>query len=121
MQGKQAVTPETVSEANALRKAQRLAGDVGRGRPKGGNKQIRAFNEAVERGDVDDAYDELIRVAKDPDHKHWASAQKMLLERTANVTNFEKGGGASTPVINININSSEPVDVEIPIEGEVID
>ena len=84
------------------------------GRPKGGNLVTKAFNDAMERGDLDKALDTLVQVGKDPDHKHWAAAQKMMLDRIAHVSNYEKGGGKEKPQITINIGST---DTPVTIEG----
>lgn len=88
------------------------------GRPKGGNLQVKVFNDAVESGDVQEAYKALLKVSKDPDHKHFASAMKMLLDRTAHVSNYEKANSNSTPTININIGDT---DKPVTISGEVVD
>lgn len=111
-------SPERLREKCAQRKARNAVG-----RPKGGNLQIKAFNDAVERGDVGQAYDELVNVAKDSDHKHWASAQKMLLDRTAHISHFEKAGsggkgGVRIEISGMNVKVQEDID---DAEYEVVD
>ena len=87
------------------------------GRPKGGNLVNKAFNDAMERGDLASAMDTLVVVMKDTDHKHWAAAQKMVLDRVAHVTNYEKKSGSNMPTININIGDTSP---PVTIDGTVV-
>ena len=87
------------------------------GRPKGGDLVSKAFNDAMERGDLSGAMDKILEVANNPDHKNWPAAAKMVVERVAHVSNYERNSGAEKPTININIGT---VGTPIEINGEVV-
>ena len=113
---------ELAEEEKALEKRVRKevrdgAKGRGKGRPKGGSLSVALFSEMLEDGRAHSAVKTLEKVANDPDHKHWASAQKMLLDRVANISHFQSENAHGTPVVNITIGSVGAVDVE----GEVIE
>ena len=88
------------------------------GRPKGGSLAQRKVNELLESKDFEGALAALSKIANDPEHKHWAVAMKMLMDRGANVSNYEKSGSGSTPTININIGDTN---APVSVDGEVVD
>lgn len=88
------------------------------GRPKGGSLAQQKVNALLESKDFEKALEALARVSIDPEHKHWAVAMKMLMDRGANISNYEKQNTNSTPMININIGSSEK---GVEINGEKVD
>lgn len=121
-------SPEDIKRKCAERKAQR-AKKLGksmtrtgnpRGRPKGGSLVVKKFNDLAESGDAGEAVNVLLSVAKDPDHRNWAAAQKMLLDRVANISHFEKGSSTGQVAVNINIGTVGGKQGDV-IEGEVVD
>ena len=112
--------PEDIARKCAERKAERqekLGKSMTRsgnpvGRPKSGNLVVKKFNDAIESGQLDKAFDSLIEVAGDPSHPQWAQASRMVMDRAANLSHFEKGSGSAKLAVYINF-SSEPKDVVV--------
>lgn len=89
----------------------------GRGRPKGGSLSVALFNEMAENGQAHAAIQQLVKVCNDPDHKHWATGMKILMDRLANVSHFQAENAHSSPQITINVGTTQGIE----IEGEKID
>jgi hypothetical protein len=111
--GRNAITPESLKADCAKRKAARKIV----GRPKGGNLMVNIFQQKIDNGDVAGAFDAILAVAKDPNHKHWGAAIKIVADRAAHISHFEKeNSGGQTPVVNINIGVAEPKGIVIDSE-----
>jgi hypothetical protein len=120
-------TPSELQEKNAIRKAERKAGMTAPtktgnpiGRPKGGSLSVKKFNDLLESKEYDQANQALMAVATDPEHRHFASMQKLLQDRAAHMSHFEKAGAGSGQVA-VNINISGLSKTEVDIEGEVVE
>ena len=73
------------------------------GRPKGGSLAVQKLNELVNSKDFDEGLEAMKEVIKDPDHRSWAPAMKMILDREAHLSHYEKGGNSGKPLVNITI------------------
>ena len=74
-----------IATLNAERKASRRPV----GRPKGGNLINNAFLN-ISKKDEKEIIQALVQVAKDPDHKNYSHASKMVVDRLAHLSHFEK-------------------------------
>ena len=77
------------------------------GRPPGGN----VMNELVskmKKADADEVFSKLLEVAKDPEHKNYGHATKILMDRVAHISHYEKDKvSKGTNEININISGMD--------------
>ena len=107
-----------LSEKCAERKRGRPKKSVG-GRPKGGNLINNALLKITE-ADQEAIFDTLIKVAKDPDHKNYGHASKILIERLAHISHFEKDK-AEAHKGGITINIQGMAKAEVIEDGEFTD
>ena len=116
--------PEDIKRKAAERKAERkakLGTSMTRtgnpiGRPKGGSLAVKALNDFAEGADFPAVMNALVLAAKDPDHKAFAAAQKLIWDRIGHISHFDKpGGGTGHVAVNINISTMGEV------AGEVVD
>ena len=89
------------------------------GRPKGGNLINNAILN-ISSEDQEAIFRTLVRVAKDPDHKNYGHASKILIERLAHISHFEKDK-AEAHKGGITINIQGMAKAEVIEDGEFKD
>lgn len=91
-----------------------------KGRPPGMKTAIRKFEERLlEANRIEGVIDKIAAAAMDDNHKHQAAAWKMIMDRAAPLSHYEKNKGGERPSIQINVSSIDSIKQEPPvIEGE---
>jgi hypothetical protein len=132
------VTPEQPSEAQPVkrkrgrpRKPDRLMtrqqwedeSKKAKGRPKGMRTAIKKLEERLLSANrIEHVIDAIVRAAEDPEHKNQAAAWKLIMDRMAPLSHYDKAKGNEKPVIQINVSSIDRIDTGVQdIEGEVIE
>ena len=105
-------TGEELRQKNLARKNSRRKA----GRPKGGNLVNNALMNISEK-DKDEIIQTLIKVARDPDHKNYGHASKLLIDRLAHISHFEKDK-AENHKGGITINIQGITKTEVIEDGE---
>jgi len=88
------------------------------GRPKGGNLINHAVLNITDK-DRDAVMAAVVSVAKDPEHKNFGHASKLLMDRFAHISHFEKEkdsehrGGITINIQGIGKAISEPIDGDL--------
>lgn len=96
-----------------------------KGRPKGMRTAIKKLEERLLAANkIEGVIDSIVKAATDDEHKNQAVAWKLIIDRMAPLSHYEKNRGGDKPMIQINVSSVDSVP-EIspvnPIEGEVVD
>ena len=86
------------------------------GRPKGGNLINNAIMN-ISMADQEAIFQTLVQVAKDPDHKNFGHASKILTDRLAHISHFEKDK-AEAHKGGITINIQGITKAEVIEDGE---
>lgn len=91
-----------------------------KGRPPGMRTAIRKFEERLlEANRIEGVIDKIAAAAMDDNHKHQAAAWKMIMDRAAPLSHYEKNKGGEKPTIQINVSSIDSISQSPPvIEGE---
>lgn len=89
------------------------------GRPKGGNLVNNAIMN-ISMADQERIFQTLINVAADPDHKNYGHATKLLIDRLAHISHFEKDK-AEAHKGGITINIQGMAKAEVIEDGEFTD
>ena len=91
-----------------------------KGRPPGMRTAIRKFEERLlEANRIEGVIDKIAAAAMDDEHKHQAAAWKMIMDRAAPLSHYEKNRGGEKPSIQINVSSIDSIKQEPPvIEGD---
>lgn len=119
-------TPEDLKEKCAKRKAKRLAkkgyltktGNP-KGRPVGGDMITNALMNLSPK-DKDDIVATLVDVAKDPSHRNYGHAAKIMMDRIAHISHFEKTKNSEAKN-GITINISGMAKPEVIEDGDFKD
>jgi len=109
---------DRLQEKCAIRKRGRPRKSLG-GRPKGGNLINNALLKITE-ADQEAIFSALIKVASDPDHKNYGHASKILVDRLAHISHFEKDK-AEAHKGGITINIQGITKAEVIEDGEFTD
>jgi hypothetical protein len=107
-------TPERLAEKCAERKKKRPKTKMGR--PVGGNLINNAIMN-ISAADQEAIFQTLVKVAKDPDHKNFGHASKILTDRLAHISHFEKDK-AEAHKGGITINIQGITKAEVIEDGE---
>jgi len=98
------------------------------GRPKGMRTAVKKLEERLLSANrIELVIDSIVRAATDDDHKNQAAAWKLIMDRMAPLSHYEKNKGGDKPIIQINvssmesINSVEPIETIETIDGETVD
>ena len=110
-------TPERLAEKCAERKKKRPKTKMGR--PVGGNLINNALMN-ISAQDQEKIFQTLINVASDPDHKNYGHATKLLIDRLAHISHFEKDK-AEAHKGGITINIQGMAKAEVIEDGEFTD
>lgn len=90
-----------------------------KGRPPGIRTAIKKFEERlVKANKIEGVIDKIVDAALNDDHKHQAAAWKMILDRMAPQSHYEKGNASGKPMVQINVSSVSQPEV---VSGETID
>ena len=94
-----------------------------KGRPKGMRTAIKKLEERLLSANrIEHVIDAIVRAAEDPEHKNQAAAWKLIMDRMAPLSHYDKTKGSEKPVIQINVSSIDRIDTGVQdIEGEVIE
>jgi len=89
------------------------------GRPKGLRTAVKKLEERLLAANrIELVIDSIVNAATNDDHKNQAAAWKLILDRMAPLSHYDKNKGGDKPIIQINVSS---VDTNIKeIEGEII-
>ena len=100
------------------------------GRPKGMRTAIAKLEERLLSGNrIEGVIDSIVNAASDPEHKNQAAAWKLIMDRLAPLSHYDKNKGGERPQIQINVSgingiktegiNSEGIKTEKVIEGVV--
>ena len=94
-----------------------------KGRPKGMRTAIKKLEERLLSANrIEGVIDAIVQAAEDPEHKNQAAAWKLIMDRMAPLSHYDKTKGSEKPVIQINVSSIDRIDTGVQdIEGEVIE
>jgi len=89
------------------------------GRPKGLRTAVKKLEERLLAANrIELVIDFIVNAATNDDHKNQAAAWKLILDRMAPLSHYDKNKGGDKPIIQINVSS---VDTNIKeIDGEII-
>jgi hypothetical protein len=89
------------------------------GRPKGLRTAVKKLEERLLAANrIELVIDSIVNAATNDDHKNQAAAWKLILDRMAPLSHYDKNKGGDKPIIQINVSS---VDTNIKeIDGEII-
>jgi hypothetical protein len=117
--------PEPTKRVGRPKKKDVAAKKVGnrgvRGRPKGDAAVINEYKARMLNSPKSrKVLDKIFEAALEDDHKHQAAAWKLIMDRIAPVSGFDKDAtrGGAAGGINITINGFTPGEKEKPVEGE---
>ena len=98
-------------------------GKKAKGRPKGMRTAIKKLEERLLSANrIEHVIDAIVRAAEDPEHKNQAAAWKLIMDRMAPLSHYDKTKGNEKPVIQINVSSIDRIDTSVQdIEGEIVD
>ena len=94
-----------------------------KGRPKGMKTAIKKLEERLLSANrIEHVIDAIVRAAEDPEHKNQAAAWKLIMDRMAPLSHYDKTKGNEKPVIQINVSSIDRINTDVQdIEGEIVD
>ena len=61
----------------------------------------------------------ILSAALDDEHKNQAAAWKMLMDRMAPLSHYDKARGGEKPIVQINVTSMDSIQTIEPIDGEL--
>ena len=94
-----------------------------KGRPKGMRTAVKKLEERLLSANrIEHVIDAIVRAAEDPEHKNQAAAWKLIMDRMAPLSHYDKAKGGEKPVIQINVSSIDRIESDVQeIEGESIE
>lgn len=98
-------------------------GKKAKGRPKGMRTAIKKLEERLLSANrIEHVIDAIVRAAEDPEHKNQAAAWKLIMDRMAPLSHYDKTKGNEKPIIQINVSSIDRIESDVQdIEGEIIE
>ena len=91
-----------------------------KGRPKGMRTAIKKLEERfLSANRIEGVIDAIVQAAEDPEHKNQAAAWKLIMDRMAPLSHYDKTKGNEKPVIQINVSSIDRI--ESDVKGEIIE
>lgn len=91
-----------------------------KGRPKGMRTAVKKLEERLLSANrIELVIDSIVKAATDDEHKNQAAAWKLIMDRMAPLSHYEKKGGGEKPMIQINVSSVDSI--TDTVQGEVID
>ncbi len=91
-----------------------------KGRPKGMRTAIKKLEERLLSANrIEGVIDAIVQAAEDPEHKNQAAAWKLIMDRMAPLSHYDKTKGNEKPVIQINVSSIDRIDTDV--KGEIIE
>lgn len=98
-------------------------GKKAKGRPKGMRTAIKKLEERLLSANrIEHVIDAIVKAAEDPEHKNQAAAWKLIMDRMAPLSHYDKTKGNEKPVIQINVSSIDRINTDIQeIEGEIVE
>ena len=99
------------------------------GRPKGMRTAIEKLEERLLSANrIEGVIDSIVNAASDPENKNQAAAWKLIMDRMAPLSHYDKNKGGERPQIQINVNSLSDINATTAsgqrvkaVEGEVIE
>jgi len=99
------------------------------GRPKGMRTAIEKLEERLLSANrIEGVIDSIVDAAGNPEHKNQAAAWKLIMDRMAPLSHYDKNKGGERPQIQINVNSLSDINATTAsgqrvkaVEGEVIE
>lgn len=93
---------------------------LAKGRPKGLRTAVRKLEERLlEAHRIDRVIDSIVKAACDDEHKNQAAAWKIIMDRMAPLSHYDKVRGGEKPIVQINVTSMDSIKTIEPIEGEL--
>lgn len=95
-----------------------------KGRPKGMRTAVKKLEERLLSANrIELVIDSIVKAATDDEHKNQAAAWKLIMDRMAPLSHYEKKGSGEKPMIQINVSSVDSITdtVQGSVQGEVID
>ncbi len=91
-----------------------------KGRPKGMRTAIKKLEERLLSANrIEGVIDAIVQAAEDPEHKNQAAAWKLIMDRMAPLSHYDKTKGNEKPVIQINVSSIDRIETDV--KGEIIE
>ena len=73
----------------------------------------------LEANRIELVIDSIVRAALNDEHKNQAAAWKMLMDRMAPLSHYDKARGGEKPIVQINVTSMDSIQTIEPIDGEL--
>ena len=90
---------------------------LAKGRPKGLRTAVKKLEERLlEANRIELVIDSIVRAALNDEHKNQAAAWKMLMDRMAPLSHYDKARGGEKPIVQINVTSMDSIQTIEPIE-----
>ncbi len=90
------------------------------GRPTGMRTAIKKLEERLLSANrIEGVIDSIVDAASDPEHKNQAAAWKLIMDRMAPLSHYDKNKGGERPQIQINVSGINDIKTEKVIEGVV--
>ena len=90
------------------------------GRPTGMRTAIKKLEERLLSANrIEGVIDSIVDAASDPEHKNQAAAWKLIMDRMAPLSHYDKNKGGERPQIQINVSGINHIKTEKVIEGVV--
>lgn len=90
------------------------------GRPTGMRTAIKKLEERLLSANrIEGVIDSIVDAAGDPEHKNQAAAWKLIMDRMAPLSHYDKNKGGERPQIQINVSGINDIKTEKVIEGVV--
>ena len=93
-----------------------------KGRPRGLRTAVKKLEERLLAANrIEHVIDSIVRAATDDEHKNQAAAWKLLMDRMAPLSHYDKKHGNEKPTIQINVTGLESISQSEVVEGEIVD
>lgn len=93
---------------------------LAKGRPKGLRTAVKKLEERLlEANRIELVIDSIVKAALNDEHKNQAAAWKMLMDRMAPLSHYDKARGGEKPIVQINVTSMDSIQTIEPIDGEL--